>query len=136
MAFVSLLVSCFSLSNISTPPNVMNGRGGMAQQLETLAADLSILFQLLRYLHPRCKNSPHEDQFNAAVALFLSSGNKAIALFGVLIRDTTPAENDLKSRAQHLSKQINSPSTCHLQALYLPHAISDLPHLISCGAQS
>ncbi len=123
-------------SDVSTPPNVMNGRGGMAQQLETLAADLSILSQLLRYLQPRCKNSPHEDQFNAAVALLLTSGNKAIALFGVLIRDTEPAENDLKSRAQHLANQISSPSTCHLQALYLPHSIADLPHLISSGAPS
>ncbi|MDO8846524.1 hypothetical protein [Methylicorpusculum sp.] len=123
-------------SDVSSPPNVMNGRGGMAQQLETLATDLSILFQLLRYLQPRCKNSPHENQFNAAVALFLRSGNKAITIFGVLIRDTAPAENDLKSRAQHLSKKITSPSTCHLQALYLPHAISDLPRLVSCGAMS
>ena len=123
-------------SDVSTPPNVMNGRGGMVHQLETLATDLKILSQLLRYLQPRCKNSPHEDQFNAAVTLLFKSGNKAIALFGVLIRDTAPAENDLKSRAQHLAKQINSPSTCHLQALYLPHAISDLPHLVSCGAQS
>lgn len=123
-------------SDASTPPNVMNGRGGMAQQLETLAADLSILFQLLRYLQPRCKNSPHEGQFNAAVALLLTSGNKAITLFGVLIRDTAPAENDLKSRAQNLAKQIRSPSSCHLQALYLPQAISDLPHLIYRGAPS
>lgn len=123
-------------SDKSTPPNVMYGSKGITQQLETLATNLSILYQLLLYLQPRCKNSPHEDQFNAAVALFLNSGNKAIALFGVLIRDTAPAENDLKSRAQHLAKQISPPSTCNLQALYLPHAISDLPNLLSSGVPS
>ncbi len=55
------------------------------------------------WLLPRCKGTDHETSFNAAVSLFFESGNKAIALFGVLIRDTQPNELDLQERGQTMA---------------------------------
>lgn len=117
----------------STPPNVMNGRSGMIHQIDNLATNLSLINQLLRWLLPRCKGTRHEASFNAAITLFLNSGNKAIALFGVLVRDTQPNEQDLRARGLALAQSLQSPTTCHLVALYLPCTVPDLPKLVSGG---
>ena len=114
-------------TDASTPPNVMNGRSGMTHQIDNLASNLSLINQLLKWLLPRCKGTRYEDSFNTAISLFLESGNKAIALFGVLIRDTQPNERDLRSRVGTLAGTLNNPTTCHLVAIYLPCAISELP---------
>ena len=123
-------------SDTNTPPNVMNGRSGMIHQLEELFTNVSLLFQLLRWLQPRCKKNEYESQFDAAVGLLIKSGNKSVAIFGILIRDTAPCEKDLKARAITLTKTIQAPCRCQLQAIYLPHAISNLPSLVSSGVLS
>jgi hypothetical protein len=117
-----------------TPPNVMSGRSGMTHQIDNLANNLSLITQLLRWLLPRCKRTAHEASFNAAVTLFLCSGNKAIALFGVLVRDTQPNELDLQARGRTLAAAIHNPTSCHLIAIYLPCGIADLPARVSGGA--
>jgi len=117
----------------STPPNVMNGRSGMGHQIDHLATNLSLINQLLRWLLPRCKGTRHEASFNSAITLFLNSGNKAIALFGVLVRDTQPNERDLRPRGRTLAQNLQPPTTCHLVALYLPCTMSDLPLLVLGG---
>ena len=122
-------------SDINMPPGVMNGRSGMRHQIDNLASNLSLINQLLKWLLPRCKGT-HETFFNSAITLFLNSGNKAVALFGVLIRDTEPNELDLEARAKSLVGTIHAPSTCQLIALYLPCAIADLPAWISRGESS
>lgn len=120
-------------TDANSPPNVMNGRSGMAYQIDNLATNLTLINKLLKWLLPRCKGTAHEPSFNAAVGSFLNSGNKAIALFGVLIRDTNPNEQDLRPRGSTLAKNIQSPTTCHLVALYLPCVIDDLPRLVAGG---
>lgn len=122
-------------SDTNTPPNVMYGQTGMIHQLEELAKNLSLISTLLSWLHARCKNTSYENHFKSAVKLFLSSGNKAVALFGILIRDTSPNKKDLEPRAKSLSKEVNEPTYCELNALYLPHPISELPSLVSEGVQ-
>lgn len=124
-------VKCSSDSN--TPPNVMTGRNGMTRQLETLATDIGLLHTLLRWLLPRCLGKDTEPHFKAASILLLQSGNKAITLFGVLVRDTQPDERDLRSRGQHLGKIIETPTWCSLIALYLPCPISSLPDRVQGG---
>jgi hypothetical protein len=120
-------------SDIDTPPNVMNGRSGMTHQIDNLASNLGLIGQLLRWLLPRCKGTTYESLFNSAIALFLESGNKAVALFGVLIRDTSPNELDLKNRGQFLADALPAPATCQLVAIYLPCSIEDLPTLVRVG---
>ena len=117
----------------NTPPDVMYGRSGMTHQIDNLANRLSLIHQLLIWLLPRCKGTVHEDSFNTAIRLFLESGNKAIALFGVLIRDTRPNVLDLESRGRTLAKSLQDPTNCHLFAIYLPCAITNLPARVSGG---
>jgi hypothetical protein len=114
-------------TDAKTPPGVMSGRHGMTHQLGALAQNLTLICQLLKWLLPRCKGAEHEVSFNAAVGLFFESGNSAVALFGVLIRDTKPDELDLKARGQKLAGGLQAPTTCELIAIYLPCTIADLP---------
>lgn len=125
-------VKCSSDSN--TPPNVMTGRHGMARQLENLATDIGLLHTLIRWLQPRCVGNSSELHFNAAIGLLLQSGNKAMSLFGVLVRDTQPDERDLCKRGQHLGGIVKAPAGCRLLALYLPCSIASLPARVQGGA--
>jgi hypothetical protein len=109
------------------PPQVMTGRSGMKHQIDNLATDLNLINQLIRWLWPRCKKTDYESQFNASVKLYFNSGNKAVALFGILIRDTQANELDLKTRGQALGRTLSSPTKCNLIALYLPCSITELP---------
>jgi hypothetical protein len=118
------------------PPGVMNGRSGMKHQIDKLAANLSIIYQLIKWLWPRCKGNTHETSFNKAVGFFIRSGNKAIALFGILIRDTEPNELDLRARGVALACTLEEPSTCQLIALHPPCTIADLPARVTGGASS
>lgn len=120
-------------SDIDSPPGVMNGRGGMTHQIDRLANNLSLILQLLKWLYPRCKRTEHEPNFKSAMALFLSTGNKAVALFGVLIRGTEPNENDLRARGTAIACTLEEPSTCQLIALHPPCQIADLPALAMGG---
>ena len=125
-------VKCSSDSN--TPPNVMTGRNGMTRQLEALATEIGLLHTLIRWLQPRCRGNDAEPHFNAAISVLLKSGNKAISLFGVLVRDTQPDERDLRSRGQHLGGIVQAPAKCHLLAIYLPCSIASLPVRVQGGA--
>ena len=120
-------------ADANTPPGVMNGRSGMTHQIDNLAFNLSLICQLLKWLLPRCKRTRYEALFNAAVALFLDSENKAISLFGVLIRDTKPNELDLRARGRRLAAALRDPATCHLIAIYLPCPIDHIPSRVSRG---
>ena len=124
-------VKCSSDSN--TPPNVMTGRSGMARQLENLATDIGLLHTLIRWLQPRCRGNSAEPHFNAAISLLFQSGNMAVTLFGVLVRDTQPNERDLRRRGQHLGGIVKAPAGCHLLALYLPCSIASLPARVQGG---
>lgn len=124
-------VKCSSDNN--TPPNVMTGRHGMTRQLENLATDIGLLHTLIRWLQPRCLGNDSEPQFNAAIRLLLQSGNKAMSLFGVLVRDTQPDERDLRKRGQHLGGIVKTPAGCKLLALYLPCSIASLPARVQGG---
>ncbi len=124
-------VKCSSDSN--TPPNVMTGRHGMTRQLENLVTDIGLLHTLIRWLQPRCRGNDSEPHFNAAIRLLLQSGNKAMSLFGVLVRDTQPDERDLRKRGQHLGEIVKTPAGCRLLALYLPCSIASLPARVQGG---
>jgi hypothetical protein len=120
-------------SETKSPPQVMSGRSGMTNQLDKLADDLGLLHTLLRWLFPRCRGTSHESSFDHAVKRLLDSGNKAIVLFGVLIRDTQPNSKDLYARGYYLAGRLQTPTYCRLKALHLPFPISNLPARIHGG---
>ena len=126
-----------SSSEASCPPQIMSGRSGhMGHQLDTLANDLTKICQLLKWLLPRVKNTKHQNSYNTASISFCNSGNKSIALFGILVRDTEVNEKDLSGRGTALRKKFSLPMTCHLIAIYLPWSISELPVKIRNGGVS
>jgi len=47
-------------SDIDTLPGVINGRGGMIHQIDSLAGNLGLINQLLKWLLPRCRSTVHE----------------------------------------------------------------------------
>jgi hypothetical protein len=75
----------------------------MIHQLDTLASNLSTICQLLKWLLPRVKNTAHEAAFDAACARYFNSGNRDVALFGILVRDQQAREEDLRARGQALA---------------------------------
>lgn len=120
-------------SEDKSPPQVMTGSTGMINQLETLAGNLSTVYQLFNWLLPRVKNTEHKPAFDAASRRYFESGNRDLALFGILIRDQAANEMDLKNRGKALAKCVHAPTSCRLIALYLPWPIAQLPAVIRQG---
>lgn len=116
-------------SDANSPPNVMNGRGGMVQQLDRLATEISIHRSLLNWLHARCKDTQYWPLYQEAATHYLHSGGKLLVLCGMLMRDTPPAQTDLSSRAMWLGTKVTPPTSANLQAWYLPSPIRDWPAL-------
>lgn len=116
----------------NTPPNVMTGSSGMIHQLDKLAQNLQIHHTLLKWLHARCKDTEAWPLYNAAVKSYLESKGRAIVLFGLLMRDTTPHELDLKNRAAQLVEVVGPPTRVELVAWYFPYPIQDW-YLFACN---
>ena len=117
-------------SDLRTPPSVMNGKSGMAWQLHRIAKRNEIHFSLLKWLHARCESEYHSKLFREAVKHYLVSEGRDFLLLGVLIRDTTPSDLDLRSRGRKLASCVSEPTLVHLFAWYLPVPIGDWPDLI------
>lgn len=119
------------------PPQVMSGRSGhMGHQIDTLANNLTTLCQLIKWLHPRTKGEQFQGAFDRSCMAFFESGTKAIALFGVLIRDTQPNARDLSIRGTALRNRLAAPTRCDLIALYLPWKCDQLIPAIRQGGDA
>jgi len=113
-----------------SPPNVMSGRSGMVHQLDNLARNVKVHFSLFKWLHARCKGTEFWGMFKKAAKRYLNSGGGAIAVFGILVRDTKPDEMDLRNRGIALGKTVSKPTEVELNAWYLPCEIGDLSRLV------
>jgi len=101
------------------PPSVMNGRHGLKQQLEDLRNVKSLRHALFNYLAHRAVNAPWKAKWQSAATRFLSD-DADVVVFGVLVRDVDPHENDLRTRASSLAA--GRPPRMHLElmAVYMP----------------
>lgn len=117
-------------SDAKTPPNVMNGSGGMGWQLKDEATRLDIQHTLLKWLRARCESSEHRALYQAAVQRYVKSLGKEILLVGILLRDTEPNELDVTARVKSLTKSLGSPTRIEITAWYLPVQIADWPALL------
>jgi hypothetical protein len=118
--------------DLRTPPHVMVTKStGLIHQLEVLANDKQVQFCLIKWLYARCKNTPLWPLYQSAWAHYVESDGQALALFGLLMRDTTPHELDLKKRAASLATKIRGPMTVDLVAWYFPRDIRDWPKLVN-----
>jgi hypothetical protein len=121
-------------SDANSPPNVMYGGSGMTWQLKAAATELDIRRSLLQWLHSRCTTSAAKELYTEAVSRFVATNGRGLLVVGVLMRDTSPNELDLKSRAKALAKDLPAPTEVALIAWYLPIAITTWPSHLGGGA--
>lgn len=101
------------------PPSVMDGPDGLTHQLEDLCSDVSIKNSIVKYLGHRAVGSPWEQQYKDSVERYIKN-NADLALFGFLVRDVDPHEDDLFKGTRKLAESSSPPISVELLALYLP----------------
>ena len=115
----------FSFGEIKTsqdkryPPGILYGRTGLTKQLENLRDDQSVRDDLMKYLGYRAHSASWRDRYLAASKRYLKD-NCDIQLYGVIVRDVKPHENDVKSRVKTLAIGCSAGLNIELIAIYLP----------------
>ncbi len=105
----------------ASPPSVMTGRHGLSKQIEDLRDRPPVKDGLVRYLALRATNATWEPRFKAATKTYLNDPTD-VHLFGMLVRDTSPHQDDLRTRTVALAKKRPPSTTIELRAIYLPSA--------------
>ncbi len=101
------------------PPGVVDGRSGLAQQIEDIRDKKSIRDRLFIYLGRRAKGADWKERYLAAARRYLKD-NRDVHLFGVLVRDVAPDERDIRARVDKLGKNCPISTEIDLLAIYLP----------------
>jgi hypothetical protein len=101
------------------PPGAMHGRTGLKQQLEDLRDRERIRDDLLKYLCHRAQSARWRSRFEEASRRYLQNKSD-VHLYGVLIRDVDPHEDDLKVRVRKLAQGCPKGTQIELLAIYLP----------------
>jgi hypothetical protein len=107
-------------SEAKYPPGAMHGRTGLKQQLEDLSDDRAIRDKLVIYLCYRAILGPPwlEEYKRAATRYFSNSAD--VRVFGVLVRDVAPHEDDCRVRVTKLATGCPTNMVIELFAIYLP----------------
>lgn len=111
-------------SHAANPPGVMNGRGGLAHQIDSLATAKDVQFVLLKWLAARCTAGEMKAKFQTAAKRYVESHGVDFAVVGVLLRDTPPHHDDLRTRGEKAATLPVQPRI-RLDAWYTPRSISD-----------
>lgn len=116
---------CLAFGEVKTsseskyPPGAMHGRTGLKQQLEDLRDRETIRDDLFKYLTLRAKGAAWTERFRAAGKRYLKNTSD-VKLYGFLVRDVDPHEDDLRTRVDKLSVDCPDGTRIELLALYLP----------------
>ncbi|WP_354681953.1 hypothetical protein [Cupriavidus necator] len=102
------------------PPGAMHGRTGLKQQLEDLRDNTTIRDGLVAYLGYRAVTSSWQGHYKSATRRYLANPSQ-VYVFGVLIRDVTPHQDDLRVRITKLSVGRPDGTEIELFAIYLPN---------------
>ena len=95
-------------------------------RLEDLRDKVTIRDDLVKYLGHRAHSSSWRDHYIAASKRYISD-NADVSLFGLLVRDVQPHEDDLRARVNKLCKDCPDAMGIELLAIYLPeHSIESL----------
>ncbi len=106
-------------SEQSYPPGAMYGRTGLKQQLEDLRDKETIRDDLVKYLGHRAGSAPWRARFEQAASRYLRNTSD-IQLYGCLVRDVEPHQDDLRVRVGKLAVACPEGMRIELLALYLP----------------
>jgi hypothetical protein len=116
---------CFAFGEVKTsgearyPPQAMYGRTGLKQQIEDLRDRVSIRDDLVRYLGHRANDAPWKPRYQAASKRYLAK-DADVRVFGMLVRDVDPHEDDLRVRVETLAPDCPAGISIELLSLYLP----------------
>lgn len=101
------------------PPGAAYGRHGLKQQLEDLRDRRTIRDDLVRYLGHRATQATWTARFQAAATVYLRNPNE-VRIFGLLIRDVTPHQDDLRARVTALGMNCPASTVIELLSVYIP----------------
>lgn len=101
------------------PPGAAYGRHGLKRQLEDLRDCRTIRNDLVKYLGHRASNASWRDRYRSAAAIYLRNPHE-IRIFGVLVRDVPPHQDDLRARVTNLGQHCPGSTVIELLAIYLP----------------
>lgn len=101
------------------PPGTMHGQTGLKQQLEDLRDNPTIRKVLVEYLGYRATNAPWKEQFRRAASRYLKDFSD-VRIFGVMVRDVVPHQDDLRVRVNKLGNGCQASMAMELLAIYLP----------------
>ena len=107
-------------SEVRYPPGVMNGESGLRQQIKDLRDDVDLRGGLIEYLTLRSPYAPWRGCFIRAVGRYLNNGRNDVRLHGVLIRDVSPDDRDLKNSVSQLINDCPAQMNITFIAIYLP----------------
>lgn len=119
-------------SEEKSPPNVLQGRHGMIDQLKNLSENTKITRQLVRNFGFKVKDLDNTDPFRIDYLSALKNYTfEKFHLIGILVRDTEPNKNDLRARFNNLSEYITNEIGLNLTALYIPIKIGEWNNYIT-----
>lgn len=101
------------------PPGTMHGRTGLKQQIEDLKDDVNIKDDLVKYLAHRATSASWKSRYQSAAKNYIRSKTN-VRIFGFLVRDVEPNQDDLRVRTTKLSENQYTDMVIELLALYLP----------------
>lgn len=101
------------------PPSAAYGRHGLKKQLEDLRDQQTIRNDLVKYLGHRAIQSSWQNRYRSAATVYLRNPCE-VRIFGLLIRDVPPHQNDLNARVTCLGDGCPGTTVMKLFALYLP----------------
>ncbi len=119
------LVDRFAFGEVKTsgaasyPPGNAYGRHGLKKQLEDLRDSVQVRDGLVLYLGHRAANASWRDRYRSAAALYLQDSGD-VRIFGLLVRDVPPHEDDLRARVDRLGRGCPGRTVIELIAIYLP----------------
>ncbi|MBU7047063.1 MAG: hypothetical protein HXS54_11575 [Theionarchaea archaeon] len=126
-------------SDDSTPPQILYGRSGMIKQLEKIKSNYEVKNSLVRWLGFKVKDlsddHPFREDYKKALTLYIKSKQSKINLIGILVRDTSPTDKDLKTRLEELKRDVQEGMNIELIALYVPIPVKELELLLSSGGE-
>lgn len=101
------------------PPGAMHGETGLKQQLEDLRDKSELRNDLVKYLGHRAINASWKVKFQQAAIRYLKD-SADVMVFGVMVRDVTPNQDDIRVRVEKLGSGCPQSMVVELLVIYLP----------------
>ncbi|MGQ9846780.1 MAG: hypothetical protein ACUVQP_04665 [Bacteroidales bacterium] len=127
-------------SEKTAPPQVMTNPTGIEKQLKELYKDRKKRLFFISYIKNKLQlqnnGSNFQTDFDKAIRYYYKSDSEAnYLLYGVLVRDTQPKENDLKPSYDKLKNEVLTQAGLKLLAIYLPISKNEWLNIIN-GAKN